>query len=371
VIRRDQRRAALVARHHLGRSAPHVHRACRDLVAIHSSDPLTPHIGLWARVPDYRPDHLEAHTPDSLWRLHAMRRTLWVACREEVGLLDAAVGQTVAARERRRLLGCLLRDDAETWLASLSEQVVAAVAAAPGVHTRQLTKELPELATKIQVGSGKWVTEVAISSRLLFLLAMELRLARTASTGTWKASQYGWRVAPEVTPVDPALARGMLVGRYLERFGPVTTTDVRWWTGMTAAQVKRAVADIGAVEVELEEGTGWVAKEAPLPEAEGVALLPGLDPTPMGYKERSWFLGDHQAALFDRNGNVGPTVWVDGRIVGGWAVDAEGRVRHRLLDDVGERAAAEVGVEGERLTEWLDGLSVTPRFRTPLEKELV
>ena len=50
-----------------------------------------------------------------------------------------------------------------------------------------------------------------------------------------------------------------------------------------------------------------------------VALLPGLDSTVMGWKERAWFLGGHQHALFDVNGNAGPTVWCNGRIVGGWA----------------------------------------------------
>ncbi len=79
-----------------------------------------------------------------------------------------------------------------------------------------------------------------------------------------------------------------------------------------------------------------------LTEAPTACLLPGLDPTPMGYKDRGWFLGDHQSALFDRNGNVGPTVWVDGRIVGGWAVRTDGSVVLRLLEDVGTEAEARV-----------------------------
>ena len=45
------------------------------------------------------------------------------------------------------------------------------------------------------------------------------------------------------------------------------------------------------------------------------ALLPALDPTVMGWLDRGWFLGDHEKALFDRTGNVGPTVWLDGRVV--------------------------------------------------------
>ena len=66
-----------------------------------------------------------------------------------------------------------------------------------------------------------------------------------------------------------------------------------------------------------------------------VALLPALDPTAMGWKERDWYLGEHAALLFDSNGNVGPTVWSDGRIVGGWGSGEDGEVVYRLLEDIG------------------------------------
>jgi hypothetical protein len=99
-------------------------------------------------------------------------------------------------------------------------------------------------------------------------------------------------------------------------------------------------------------------------------LLPALDATAMGWTKRSWYVGDHVPALFDRNGNIGPTVWVDGRIVGGWGQAATGEVAHRLLEDVGSETAAAIAVEAAALTEWLAGVRVTPRFRTPLEREL-
>jgi DNA glycosylase AlkZ-like len=100
------------------------------------------------------------------------------------------------------------------------------------------------------------------------------------------------------------------------------------------------------------------------------ALLPALDPTPMGWRERGWFLGDHGAALFDRSGNIGPTVWWDGRIVGGWAQRPDGAVVFRLLEDAGTDAHAAIGAEAESLQAWLGPARVTPRFRTPLEREL-
>ncbi len=100
------------------------------------------------------------------------------------------------------------------------------------------------------------------------------------------------------------------------------------------------------------------------------ALLPALDPTPMGWQARDWFLGEHRAALFDRTGNIGPTVWWAGRVVGGWAQRPSGEVGYRLLEDVGVEAAAAITAAAMRLESWLGPGRVTPRFRTPLERAL-
>jgi hypothetical protein len=90
----------------------------------------------------------------------------------------------------------------------------------------------------------------------------------------------------------------------------------------------------------------------------------------MGWAERGWYLGPHKAALFDSNGNAGPTIWWDGRIVGGWGQGADGQIATRLFEDVGRDAKAAIEREAERLDAWLQRTRVIPRFRTPLEIEL-
>ena len=121
-------------------------------------------------------------------------------------------------------------------------------------------------------------------------------------------------------------------------------------------------------------GTGFALPDdlepAPVPEP-WVALLPALDPSTMGWKARDWYLGPHRDALFDTAGNAGPTIWSDGRIVGGWAVLPSGEVVTRLLDDIGSEAVHAVSAEAARLTEWLRSTRVAPRFATPLARELV
>ena len=161
--------------------------------------------------------------------------------------------------------------------------------------------------------------------------------------------------------------------RYLEAYGPVTFTDVKWWTGWTVKQTRRALAANEVEEVALENGPGLVlAGDTELSAAEtgGVALLPGLDSTPMGYKERDWFLGPHQAELFDTNGNIGPSVWLDGQIVGGWAQRPDGTIAVELLSAVPKRAQRRIAAHAAELETWMDGAVAVPRFRTPLERRL-
>ena len=81
--------------------------------------------------------------------------------------------------------------------------------------------------------------------------------------------------------------------------------------------------------------------------------------------------GRTATALFDTNGNAGPTVWWDGRIVGGWAQRKSGEVVLRFLEDAGADAVAAAEEQAGRLQEWLGPARITPRFRTPLERELV
>ncbi len=146
---------------------------------------------------------------------------------------------------------------------------------------------------------------------------------------------------------------------------------------LSARATKEALAAIGAVAVDLDDergsATGWVLPDDLAPvrtPAPWVALLPSLDPTTMGWQQRAWYLADHGPELFDRNGNAGPTIWVDGRVVGAWAQRRSGEIVHRLLEDVGAEAASAVASAAAKLEAWLGPMRITPRFPTPLQKAL-
>lgn len=380
-----ERRARLVTRHHLGRTAADVVEGVRSVVALHSSDPITPHLSLRARLAAFVTDDLDGALYESrtLWRLHGMRRTLFVAPVQDAAVIDAAVSRDIAARERRKLetwVGAEMPGDrGRAWLADTERRVMDTLADGGEWRTRDVSAAVPGLATPITVGSGKWTAQVPVSTRLLFLMALDGHVVRTRPAGSWRSSQYRWAATsrwfgrPRPT-VDAAAGRADLARRYLAAYGPATMADLRWWTGWTAKLAVPAVRAVGAVSVDLDSGgQGFVLpddRDSPDTVGPAVAFLPGLDATAMGWKERGWYVGPHAAQVFDRNGNAGPTVWVDGRVVGGWAQRPTGEVVWRLLEDVGAEAHTRVEQEAAALSDWMGGVVATPRFRSPLDRAL-
>jgi hypothetical protein len=176
-----------------------------------------------------------------------------------------------------------------------------------------------------------------------------------------------------IAPLSVDDARSALVTRWLRTFGPATVADVKWWTGWTLGETRKALGRVGTVEVDLDGAIGIALAddlETTKPAEPWAALLPALDPTAMGWTARDWYLGEHRPMLFDRSGNVGPTIWWNGRVVGGWAQQDRGAIATRLLEDVGKDVVAAVAAEAEQLEIWLGDRRFIPRFRTPLEREL-
>jgi hypothetical protein len=217
-----------------------------------------------------------------------------------------------------------------------------------------------------------------ITSRVLLLLAAEGRIVRGRPGGGWMSRLYRWHLRSDWLPDEiPAMTADEacveLVRRWLTTFGPAPVSDLKWWTGWGLGQTRKALAQLDVSEVDLDGTPGVVLADDLDPEPAvrpWAALLPALDPTPMGWQDRGWFLGEHKAALFDTFGNIGPSVWWDGRIVGGWAQNKAGEVVYRLLEDVGADAVKRIETEVDRLAAVLGDRRVTPTFRTPLEKEL-
>ena len=384
-----ERRARLGWRHRLAGSAQAGDpiEVARSLVAVHSTDPSSVYLSLLDRMTGGGIAAVQRalYEDKTLIRLLGMRRTVFVTTLEIAPVIQAACSRAVAANERRKLLGWLadsgVGDDVEGWLAEVEQAALSALTARGEATAAELATDDPRLQVQITLARGKpYEGKQNIASRILFLLAAQGQVVRGRPRGSWTSHQYRW------APLAPWCPQGLdgwttgaaeveLARRWLEAYGPATADDLRWWAGWTKAQVRRVLTELKPAEVDLDGVPGIVLAGdlEPPPEAEPwAALLPALDSTPMGWQQREWFLGEHASRLFDRTGNVGPTLWWDGRIVGGWAQDRDGQIVCRFLEDAGSEAVAAADAAAERLAGILGPVRLTARTRgmTWLEQEL-
>ncbi|WP_442809734.1 winged helix DNA-binding domain-containing protein [Streptomyces sp. SR27] len=403
-----ERRARLGTRHRLAGSARagSAEEVAGALVALHGTDPASVFLAVGARLagagaeagpgsPSGAGRHPETgpvpeveralYEDRSLVRMHGMRHTLFVLPADLAPAVQVSTTRPAAVRERATLLKHLASGstfDAD-WLAATEARVLTELGVRGEATGAELGDAVPELRSTYVYGTGTRQEGVqSVASRVLRVLGMDGRIVRGRPQGAWTSSRFRWALAEARPEPDPAEARAELIGRWLGAGGLATEADLKWWTGWKVTEVRGALAAVGAVPVTLAEGEGTGAGRAtgfvlpddlePVPETEPwAALLPALDPTPMGWQARDWFLDpEMRPALYDRSGNIGPTVWWNGRIVGGWAQRLDGAIVHRLLTDVGGAAERAIGAEAERLAGWVGEVRVTPRFRTPLEREL-
>jgi hypothetical protein len=382
----DERRARLALRHRLavGARSDDPVAIAQGMVGLHATDPSTVFLSTAARMvtPSVEPLQQALYDDRRLVRTLCMRRTMFVLPVPMAPIVQAACTDALVPGERRRTLAMLEQNgvpDADAHLRALEVQTLAAIEEHGEITGAELSRLVPGLRQQIRVGHGtKWEGTIGLTTRVLFLLSTEQRIVRGRPRGGWTSSQYRWSpmsawLPGAVNPPRADTARVELSRQWLRAFGPATVADLKWWSGLTLGQVRKAVAALDVEEVDLDGVPGLVLADDvdPTPQPEPwIALLPSLDPTTMGWQQRAWYLGEHGKTLFDTNGNAGPTVWRDGRIVGGWAQRKTGEVVFRLLDDVGREAAAAIEAEAARLTEWLGDVRVTPRFPTPLQREL-
>jgi winged helix DNA-binding protein len=388
-----QRRARLGRRHRLARGAEAADpvEAARSMVVLHATDPATVHLSVAARVPGSEVASTERALYDerTLIRMLGMRRTVFVVPTTFAPVVQAACTDDIAARQRKLLVKHLAEagiaanaEECAGWLREVEESTATALALRGSATAQELSADEPRLRSRLNMAPGKsYGAQPYVTSRVLFQLSAEGRIVRGRPLGTWLSGQHQWSPVENWLPdgfgdkLSAEEARATLARAWLGSFGPGTAADLQWWSGWTLGQTRKALTAVAAVEVDLDGAVGYVlpGDEAPEEEPEPwVAFLPALDPTPMGWKERAWYLGEHKARMFDTTGNIGPSVWASGRIVGGWGQPESGDVRYQLLDDVGSETAAAIEAEADRWTKWLAGVRITPRGRraSPLEDEL-
>lgn len=368
----DERRARIGVRHAL---EPMFHvdspeAATRAMTVLHATESATVYLSCWARVRSVDAADVDRALYDqrSLVKQLAMRRTLFTFPRDLLPAAWSSASARVANTERARMAKDVVKAglavDGNDWLDRARTEVLKLLTDRPeGLSAVEIRQAVPMIDVKVEGSAG----EIWSTPRVLTHLGATADIMRGTNTARFPVSRPLWTLTRhwlDDAPVDLESADGYreIVRRWLYTFGPGTEDDIVWWLGSTKTVVRAALAELDAVAVSLDGGdTGWLLPDDVATVSDPgpwVALLPVLDPTIMGWKNRDFYLGPHRNQLFDTRGNAGTTAWVDGRVVGCWIQDETGVVHVRLLETVSASARRSLDAEAARLTEWLGGVRI-------------
>ena len=190
-----------------------------------------------------------------------MRRTVFVVPAALVPVIQAACTDQIAERLRRQLTQVVreagIAPDAATWLKEVGEATVCALAARGSATGAELAASEPRLRTQILAAADNpYGGAVNLTNRLLTVLSAEGLIVRGRPRGGWTSTQFAWSVAPDQADLTAADARAELARRWLLAFGPALVSDLQWWTGWTARQVKQVLGQLEVMEVDLGGAPG-------------------------------------------------------------------------------------------------------------------
>ncbi len=219
-------------RHHLATGLPAVSADAltATLVGLHATDPATPYLSLWARIPgcSVADVHAALYEDRTLIKHLAMRRTLWVVRPGDLPAIQSAASDRVAANEHRRLVADVenagVAADGRAWLAAARSAVLGHLGRSGPCTARQLREALPELTGTYDPAPGKtWGGEGHLAPRVLTLLSARGEIVRGPNDGGWTTSRPRWVAARRLG--DPCRRRR--AGGRAGRHGPPVAVCVR------------------------------------------------------------------------------------------------------------------------------------------------
>ena len=150
-----------------------------------------------------------------------------------------------------------------------------------------------------------------------------------------------------------------LVRSYLAAFGPATQDDLLRFAGLRVGDVRPGLERLELRRFRDEKGRVLVdLPRAPVPDGHTTApvrFLPKWDSALLAYAppERTRILPEQfRRTVIKPNGDVAPTVLVDGFVAARWDIDRKGSLKIEPLRRLTKDERAEVNEEGEQLREF-------------------
>jgi hypothetical protein len=335
-----------------------VAEAVRQVCAVQAQAPASPYVALWNRVEGFVPEDLDAaFTERRIVKATLMRITLHAVHADDYAPYHAAMARSLRASrlyDRRFTSTELTDDDADALLPRLAEflahphtgaDVEGEVTAHFGEHAHRLWWALRTYAPIHHAPTGgPW------SFRL---------------PNTYLASP----VAPGAAAQDAAAGARRLLLSYLRAFGPASAQDFARFTLLGRPVITQALSELGDQVVRVPgparaalydlPGATVPAEDTPAPPR----LLPMWDSTLLAHALPGRVMPqDHRPLVVRRNGDILPTLLVDGQVAGVWRTTNAGLelTAFRKLDKAAWRGLTE---EAEKLAALLADRDPAPYRR--------
>jgi hypothetical protein len=313
-----------------------VPRAIERLCALQAQYSPSPYIALWSRLRGFRKEQLTRALEDrKVVKSSLFRITLHITSARDYPYFAAA--WLPAAREMTP------RVTVER-MAKLSREVEAAA-------TKPITHEQLEAIAAEEMG-GRWRTRTLAP------------LLQVPPSGTW-----GFHGRPELLLMKTWLGSGLptreegakhLVRSYLTSFGPATQQDLLRFAGVRVGDLRPGLQQLELQTYRDERGRVLLdLPRAPLPDQDlpaPVRFLPKWDSSLLAYAppERTRILPEEfRSTVIRKNGDVLPTVLVDGFVAATWNVDRKRGLEIEPLCRLTKAERAAIDEEGERLVEFV------------------
>jgi hypothetical protein len=332
---RELNRALLARQLLLERRKLAVPAAVERLCALQAQYSPSPYIALWSRLADFQKEQLTLALEErGVVKSTLFRITLHITSARDYPYY-AAVFLPAAQAMTPRI------DTAE--LARLSRAVAAAA-------QRPVTHEEIEAIAAERMGS-RWRTRVLAP------------LIHLPPSGTWNhhgrarlLGMEGW-LGVDVPSREEGARR--LVERYLAAFGPATQEDLLRFAGLRVSHVRPGLERLELRHFRDERGRALLdLPDAPLPDGDAPApprFLPKWDSSLLAYAppERTRILPEqHRATVIRKNGDVLPTVLVDGFVSATWSIEKR-ELKIEPLRRLARAERAAIDEEGERLVQFV------------------
>jgi hypothetical protein len=332
---RELNRALLERQLLLKRKRLGVQEAVERLCALQAQYSLSPYIALWSRLTGFQREQLtRALEEREVVKSTLFRITLHITSARDYPYFAAAflpAAQEMTARVTPE------------QTAKLSRKVHAA-------SRKPLTHEQLEALAAEEMG-GRWRTRI---------LAPLLHLP---PSGTWRfwgtPTLLGMKTWLGVDLPDREEGAKRIVERHLAAFGPATQQDLLRFAGVRVGDVRPGLEQLQLRAFRDERGRKLLdLPRAPLPDGETptpIRFLPKWDSSILAYAppERTRILPEKfRSTVIRKNGDVLPTVLVNGFVAATWNIDRKRGLEIEPLQRLTKAERAEIDEEGERLVEF-------------------